>query len=69
MIDPATRVGWTVLTVGRAWLVPEAADLVGFDGPAAAPWATMPGDCYLVIDIGQITGHRTTLLRPPGDTR
>ncbi|WP_172652283.1 pyridoxamine 5'-phosphate oxidase family protein [Rhodococcus opacus] len=69
VIDPATRAGWTVLTVGRARLVPEAAGLIGFDDPVAAPWDTTAGDCYLVIDIGQITGHRTTLLRPPGDAR
>ncbi|WP_172653013.1 pyridoxamine 5'-phosphate oxidase family protein [Rhodococcus opacus] len=69
VIDPATRAGWTVLTVGRAGLVSEGTDPIGFDDPAGAVWQSAPGDCYLVIDVGQITGHRTTLLRPPGDTR
>ncbi|MGY4784668.1 pyridoxamine 5'-phosphate oxidase family protein [Rhodococcus opacus] len=69
VIDPATRGGWTVLTVGRACLVSGDAGLIGCDDPAGAPWQSAPGDCYLVVDVGRITGHRTTLLRPPGDIR
>ncbi|MBA8962428.1 hypothetical protein JOJ86_006769 [Rhodococcus percolatus] len=69
VIDPATRRGWTVLMVGRAWLVPEATDLIGFDDPDHALWTLSPGDCHLVIDIGHVAGNRTTLLRPPGDAR
>ncbi|MFC9557784.1 pyridoxamine 5'-phosphate oxidase family protein [Rhodococcus sp. NPDC056960] len=68
-IDPSTRAGWTVLTVGRVRLVSGDAGVVGFDDTTAAPWQLGPGDCYLVLDVGRITGHRTTLIRPPGDSR
>ncbi|WP_331251650.1 pyridoxamine 5'-phosphate oxidase family protein [Rhodococcus opacus] len=68
-IDPFTRTGWTVLVVGRSRFVVGIDTLSGFDDPARAPWHHVPGDSYLVVDVGRLTGHRTTLLRPDGDRR
>ncbi|MFC9361932.1 pyridoxamine 5'-phosphate oxidase family protein [Rhodococcus sp. NPDC057014] len=68
-IAPSTRTGWTVLAIGRSRFHFGTDDLAGFDDPARAPWSAVPGVRYLVIDIGSLTGRRTTLLRPAGDLR
>ncbi|MEU2005226.1 pyridoxamine 5'-phosphate oxidase family protein [Rhodococcus sp. NPDC019627] len=68
-IDPATRTGWSVLAMGRSRLLSSADGLIGFADPARLPWSSSRNDRYLVIGIEQISGHRTTLLRPAGDLR
>ncbi|WP_235214853.1 pyridoxamine 5'-phosphate oxidase family protein [Rhodococcus opacus] len=68
-IESSTRTGWTVLALGRSRLLSGTDGLDGFNDPARAPWDGAPGDCYLVIDIESLTGHRITLLRPAGDRR
>ncbi|MDJ0419836.1 pyridoxamine 5'-phosphate oxidase family protein [Rhodococcus opacus] len=68
-IASSTRTGWTVLAIGRSRLLHGTDNLDGFDDPARAPWSDVPGARYLVIDIGHLRGHRTTLPRPAGDHR
>jgi hypothetical protein len=68
-IDPATRTGWSVLAMGRSRLLSGTDGLIGFADPARIPWSSSRDDRYLVIGIEQISGHRTTLLRPAGDLR
>ncbi|MFE7421832.1 pyridoxamine 5'-phosphate oxidase family protein [Rhodococcus sp. NPDC057529] len=68
-ITASTRTGWSVLAIGRARLFAGTDGLGGFDDPTRSPWSGSAGDGYLLIDIGSLSGHRTTLLRPRGDHR
>ncbi|WP_244163490.1 hypothetical protein [Rhodococcus koreensis] len=68
-ITASTRTGWSVLTIGRARLFAGTDGLDGFDDPTRSPWSGSADDCYLLIDIASLSGHRTTLLRPTGDHR
>lgn len=69
VIASSTRTGWTVLAIGQSRLLDGTDGLEGFDDPSRAPWRGGPGARYLVIDIGYLSGHRTTLFRPAGDLR
>jgi uncharacterized protein len=66
-LDDEARTGWTVTVVGSAHEVTDPDDLARLRGPQPPFWALAPGDQFIRIAPGIVTGRRLMVARgfPP----
>lgn len=56
--DPAVRTGWSVLAIGRAREVTDAAERSALEIAAPAPWVAGDRSCYVRMCAEVLTGRR-----------
>ena len=56
--DPATRVGWSVTTVGPSRLVTRPEDIEALHALGLEPWPPTPETCYIAIRTSIWHGRR-----------
>ncbi|MDT2007131.1 pyridoxamine 5'-phosphate oxidase family protein [Rhodococcus opacus] len=67
--DLSTRIGWSVVAMGKATHLSFSDSVARFRNRKAVPWSIHPSACHLVIDMEQVTGRRVTLTAVNGDDR
>ncbi|MFC9769255.1 pyridoxamine 5'-phosphate oxidase family protein [Rhodococcus jostii] len=65
-VDWSTRVGWSVVVMGRATHLSLSDSMTRFHNRKTVPWVIPPDTCHLVIDMEQVTGQRVTLIAVDG---
>ncbi|MEW9551012.1 pyridoxamine 5'-phosphate oxidase family protein [Nonomuraea sp. NPDC050783] len=66
-LEPALRVGWSVLVSGRAAVVTGAAEIRRLEELAGAPWVALPEPVFVRLRAEEVTGRRLPL-HPGGVT-
>ena len=61
-VDLSTRVGWSVIAMGRATHLSHSDSVSRFHHRQTVPWSIPPGTCHLVIDMEHVAGRRVTLI-------
>lgn len=56
-IDVTTRAGWSVVVVGQAWVVNDAAEAARLDALGLESWAVPTSQCYICISMDLVTGR------------
>lgn len=60
-VETSSRRGWSVLVVGRAWVITDIDELVAMAGPRRRPWVRGGDERFIRIAGERIGGRRVRL--------